>query len=121
MSTQFTPNIPAKKSKTTEEILKEYENIEELDESVTIEDITDDTVDKIIAGIDEKETAINPEDTENPTEVVSSPLEAENKEMKNTIEALKVKLDESEEDSLRAQLEISSITEKFHQLERICK
>ena len=38
--------------------------------------------------------------------------------MKDTIEALKATLDESEENSLKAQIEISSLTEQIHQLEK---
>ena len=100
---------------TTDEILKEYESLEELDESVSVEEIPDDTVDQIIASIDERDPDKNPE---TPKDDVSSLLEAEKREMKVTIEALKAKLDESEENSLKAQIEISSLTEQIHQLEK---
>ena len=60
MSTQIPPDEPAIKSKTTEEILEEYESVE-LDESVSVEDIPDDTVDQIIASMDEKEATKSPE------------------------------------------------------------
>ena len=47
----------------------------------------------------------------------ASPPEDEKKELKDTIQALKSKLEESEENSLKAQLEVSSLTEKIHQME----
>ena len=50
-------------------------------------------------------------------DVATSRLEAEKKEMENTIKAFTAKLEESEGNSLKAQLEISSLTEKIHQME----
>ena len=101
-STQITPVEHARKSKTTEEILEEYESVE-LDESVTVEDIPDDTVDQIIAGIDENEQSKSTDDQEKLMEDDASPPEDEKKELKDTIQALESKHEESEENSLKAQ------------------
>ena len=103
MSTQIPPDEPAIKSKTTEEILEEYESVELDESSASGEVIPDDTVDKIIAGLDEKDSTKNTEGEEN-VEGDTSLLEAENKSMKDTIKILTGKLEESEENSLKAQL-----------------
>jgi chromosome segregation ATPase len=109
----------ANNTKTTDDILKEYENLETDEESVSVEEIPDDTMDQIIASINENEANKEKieEDSVRSNEVATSLLEDENNELKNTIKTLKIKLEESEENSLKAQMEVSSLTEKTHQLE----
>ena len=109
-------------NESVDEILKKYEEEETEEVSGSVSEIPDDTVDEIMASIDEPvitETTSNEHETQRQSDDSSNPLEEENKTLKDSIESYKAKLIESEETSLNAQLEISSLTEKIHQLENI--
>ena len=69
--------------------------------------------------MDEKDPTKNTniEVSNEPMEGDTSLVDADKKELEDTIKALTAKLEESEENSLKAQIEISSLTEKIHQME----
>ena len=64
-STELSPEEAVIKPKTTDEILQEYDDLEEDEDSVTVDEIPDDTVDQIIARINENEVREETSEEEN--------------------------------------------------------
>ena len=114
------------KAKTTDEILKEYDEqeTESVDNDASSQVIPDDTMDQLIADIPEggsaESGAANEHET-NENEDSTNLLEMEVSELKATVENYRKRLEESEESTLNSQIEVSSLTDKIHQLENEMK
>ena len=121
ISTQIQEGVVENPEKTTEDIIKEYEDQnmegEEIDpEKVT--EIPDDTMDQVIANMDEESNKLTEEsviETPKTDEEIIKMLKEEVHKLKEYVKTKEKKLEESESNVLNSQIEVSNLTEELHQ------